>query len=236
MRTVVEERDSEHTSRLPVWVGKTIWSNLPLLLAMDAVIFIGAVPAVALFFGGGFLLAPLVGALTLGPLWAGTVASTDRMIRDEAVSLRTFAKKVRSHAARGVRVSLIPAIVITAILGTLAILETRPDARWLFIPLFVDASVLILVLLAGFSAFSLVTTGGLKGWTLWRTSFQVVAANPMTTLGTMALLVLLGLLVSRVPGLLLLLPAPFAVHLSASTWSTVWRREGKIGKEQGLER
>jgi uncharacterized membrane protein YesL len=236
MRTVVEERDAGHTSSLPVWVGKTVWSNLPLLLAMDAVLFVGAVPAVALFFGGSFVLAPLVGILTLGPLWAGTIASTDCMIRDEAVSLRTFAKKVRHNAGRGVRVSAIPATVISAILGTLAILEAKPDARWLFVSLLVDGSVLTLVFLAGFSAFSLVTTGGLKGWTLWRTSFQVVAAHPMTTLGTMALLVLLGLLVSRVPGLLLLLPAPFAVHLSASTWSTVWRWEGKIGKEQNLER
>jgi len=232
MRTVVEERDAEHTSKLPVWVGKTIWSNLPLLLAMDAVLFVGAVPAVTLFFGGSFLLAPLVGALTLGPLWAGTVASTDRMIRDEIVSLRTFAKMVRYHAGRGVRVSVIPAIVITAILGTLAILEARPDVRWLFIPLFVDASVLILVLLAGFSAVSLVTTGGLKGWTLWRTSLQVVAADPMITLGTMALLVLLGLLVSQVPGLLLLLPAPLAVHLSASTRLTVWRQEDEAKNER----
>jgi uncharacterized membrane protein YesL len=232
MRTVVEERDAGHTSSLPVWVGKAVWSNLPLLLAMDAVLFVGAVPAVALFFGGSFVLAPLVGILTLGPLWAGTIASTDCMIRDEAVSLRTFANKVRRHAGHGVKVSVIPAIVITTILGTLVILEARPDAQWIFIPLLVDASVLILVLLAGLSAFSLVTTGGLKGLTLWRTSIQVVAADPMTTLGTVAVLVILALLASRIPGLLLLLPAPLAIYLSASTWLTIWRLEDAAKNER----
>ncbi len=226
-RMATEERDTEHRG-LPTQAGSTIWSNLPLLLVMDAVLFIGAIPTVALFFGGVSLLAPLVGAITLGPLWAGTVASTDHMIRDEVVSLRAFARNVSRHAGRGIRVSMVPAVVVTAILGTLAILEARPDQWWLLVPLFVDGSVLTLVCLASFSVFSLATTGGLKGWTLWRTSLGVVIASPMTALGTVALTVLLGFLVSWIPGVLPVLPAPLAVYLSAAVWATIQRKGEQV--------
>jgi uncharacterized membrane protein YesL len=229
---VAVKRNTEH---LPIQVGKTIWSNLALLLAIDAVLFVVAIPMVALFFGGGSLLAALAGALTLGPFWAGTVASTDRMIRDEVVSLRVFVKNVRCYAGRGVMVSLVPAIVVTTILGTLAILEARPDEWWLFVPLFVDGSVLTLLFLATFSVFSLATTGRLKGWALWRASLEVVVANPMIALGTMALLVLLWFLVSLLPGLLPVLPAPLAVYLSAAAWSTISRREDETINTRGPE-
>lgn len=220
MRVAAQELDAEHT-RLPVWVGQTIWSNLPLLLAIDAVLFVGAIPAVALFFGGGFLLTPLVGALTLGPLWAGTVAATDRMVRNETVSVVAFARSVRQYAMRGITVSVVPALVATAILGTLYIMEARPDEQWLFVPLLADGSVATLVFLAGFSAFSLATTGGLKGWTLWRVALEMIVASPMAAVVTVALLALLGLLVNSFPGLLPVFPALLAVHLSASTQTAI---------------
>jgi hypothetical protein len=216
-----EEREGAD-QRLPVRAAQAIWYNLPVLLAMDLVLLAGAVPAAALLFGGGSLLAPLVAALTLGPLWAGVVASADGMVRDEAIGVRAFANNVRRFARRGVAVSLLPAAVVTAIVGTLGLLEASPGSRWLFVPLFVDGSVATLLVVAGFSAFSLATTGGLGGWHLWRTSLAVAAAGPMATVGTLALLVLLGFLCGWAgPGLLPFLPAPFAVYLSAITWNTV---------------
>lgn len=207
---------------LPARAARTIWYNLPVLLAMDLVLLAGAAPAAALFFGGGSLLAPLVAALTLGPLWAGVVASADGMVRDEAVGVRAFANNVRRFARRGVAVSLLPSAVATAMVGTLGLLEASPGSRWLFVPLFVDGSVATLLVVAGFSAFSLATTGGLGGRTLWRTSLAVAAAGPMATVGTLALIVLLALLCGWAgPGILPFLPAPFAVYLSAITWNTV---------------
>jgi hypothetical protein len=234
-RLLPGEESAEARSRLPIWVGMTVWSNLPLLLVMDVALFVGAVPAVALFVGGGSLLAPLVGAITLGPLWAGVVAVADRMVRGEAVSLRIFVGNVRRHARSGIAVSLVPAVVVTAILGTLAILATRTEQLWLFVPLLVDSSVLILVLLAGLAVFSLGTTGGLRGWTLWRASLESVVVSPMTMLGTMGFLVLLGFLVSWAPGFLPVLPAPFAVYLAASTWATIWRWQERTEKDGGHE-
>jgi uncharacterized membrane protein YesL len=231
-RMASEGRGAEH-SKLPLRVAETAWSNLPLLLLMDAVLFVGAVPMIVLFAGGVFLLAPLAGALFLGPLWAGTVAATDLMVRDEAVSARDFLRAVRDHAGRGVAISTVPAAVATAALGALAVLETRPQALWVIAPLFVEGSLMVLVFLACFSAFSLATTGGLRGWTLWRASLELAAGNPLLTLGTVALLVLLGFLVSWLPGMLVVLPALLAVHLSASTWAVIWRCQENVRRTSG---
>jgi uncharacterized membrane protein YesL len=227
----VAEGQRPESSKLPIQVGRAMWSNLPLHLAMDAALFVGAIPAIALFFGGGSVLAPLVGALTLGPLWAGTVATTDRMIRDEAAGMRTFAENTLRYAGQGVVVALVPAIILTSMLGTLAILDVRPDERWVLVLLLVDGTMLTLAFLAGLSVFSLATTGGLSGWTLWRASLETVVVGPVTTLGTVALLILLGFLVSWAPGFLPVLPAPLAVYLSASTWATVGRWRERLGKD-----
>jgi uncharacterized membrane protein YesL len=99
----------------------------------------------------------------------------------------------------------------------------------------VDGSVLALAFLAGFSVFSLATTGGLSGWSLWRASLETIVIGPVTTLGTVALLILLGFLVSWAPGFLPVLPAPLAVYLSGSTWATVGRWRKRLGKDGGSE-
>jgi uncharacterized membrane protein YesL len=231
------EPDAEHP-QLPVWVGRTIWDNLFLLLVMDAVLFVGAIPTIVLSFTGGFLLAPLLAALTLGPLWAGTIAVTDRLIQDEAVSLRKFAKSVRCHARHGITVSVVPALVVTGALAALAVLQVRPNEKWLFIPLFVSGSVSTLVFLAGLSAFSLATTGNLRGQTLWRVSIMVVVTSPVITLGTLGIFVVMGFLVSWVPGLLPLFPALLAVHLSAYTWEAIsrWKEREQHRDNLGRDR
>jgi uncharacterized membrane protein YesL len=231
----VAEGQRTESSKLPIQVGRAVWSNLPLLLVMDAALFVGAIPVIALFFGGGSVLAPLVGALTLGPLWAGTVATTDRMIRDEAAGLQTFAENALRYARQGVVVALVPAIILTSMLGTLAILDLRPDERWMFVLLLVDGSMLALASLAGLSVFSLATTGGLSGWTLWRASLETVVVGPVTTLGTVALLILLGFLISWAPGFLPVLPTVLAVYLSAATWATVERWRERLEKDGGPE-
>lgn len=235
---VAADSDAAGHSQFPIWVGRTIWDNLFLLLVMDAVLFVGAVPAISLFFTGGFLLAPLLAALTLGPLWAGTIAVTDRLIQDEAVSLRKFAQNVRCYARHGITVSMIPALVVTAPLATLTILQARPNEQWLFIPLFVSSTVSTLVFLAGFSVFSLATTGNLRGRALWRVSIALVVANPVITLGTVGIFVVVGFLVSWVPGLLPLLPALLAVYLSAYTWGTIsrWKEEEQPQDALGRDR
>jgi uncharacterized membrane protein YesL len=108
----------------------------------------------------------------------------------------------------------------------------------MFIPLFVSGTVSTLVFLAGFSAFSLATTGNLRGQALWRISLAVVVTNPVITLGTVGIFVIMGFLVRLIPGLLPVFPALLAVHLSAYTWGAVsrWKEQeqyrGTLGRDR----
>jgi len=220
---------------LPVEIARYVWSELPLLLALNLVLIVGTIPFLVLLLGGFSLVAPLVAALTFGPLWAGTVAVTDGIVHDNPASFRVFLRNVRRYAKRGMAVSLVPAAVMTTLLGTLAVLAVNPDERWLLLPLLADGSVAILVFLAGFSVFTFATTYGLRGVTLWKASLTTAATGPMVTLGTVALLLLLVWLIKWAgPAVVLALPAPFAVYLSATTRFTVQRRARR--GEQELEK
>lgn len=206
---------------LPVQVAVTVWAHLPVLLAANALLLLAAVPSVAVGLGGGYLFAPLLAAVAVGPVWAGAVASADRMVRGDAVPLRVLATDLRAYAGRGLRLGLVAGAAGTATTGALAVLDADPRQRWLLIPLVADVSVLVLLLVAGFSAFSLTTTGGLRGWTLLRASLELAAAHRAATAGTLGLIVLAGLLVGWVPGTLAALPAPLAVYLSAWTFAAI---------------
>lgn len=226
MRPVARQWRDEEPGLL-THAGLTIWSNLPLLLALNAVLLVGAVPAVVTYLGGLHILASLIGAFTLGPLWAGMVSVADAMVRDERVSVGRFLRDVRRLAVRGLAVGVVPAVIATALLGTSAIAAEHPDQRWMLLPLFVDGSLMTLVSLAAIWAFWLAVIRGLKGWTLWRASLTLAAASPLAMLGTVALLVLLAILVGWAgPGIVLALPAPFAVYLSAVARFTIQRRKG----------
>jgi hypothetical protein len=215
---------------LPRVVATTVWTNLPLLLALDLCLAVAAVPTLATVLMGGYLLAPLVAAVTWCPLWAAVAAVSDRLVRGDAVSLAAVGTAVRRHAGRGLRLGIVAATAGTAFLGTVAILSVNPDQGWLLVPLAADGAVLVLLLLAGFTAFSLSTSGGLRGWVLVRAAPETVAANRMATAGTLALLLLLGGLVTWIPGAVAVLPAPLAVYLSAWTMTATARRaDGTTG-------
>lgn len=199
--------------------GRVIWERLPALLALDAALVLAAMPALMLGFGGAPFAAIAVATLVTAPVWAGIVAMADRMIRDEAVTLREFPGMVRDHAARAIAIAAVPAAVATLILLTFELTGTSGGLAAL---LLAETSLAIIVLTAMLAVFSLGTTGGLTGWPLWRASTAVVAASPVATVGLVALLVLLVLLAQPL-GLVVFMvaPAPFAVVSSAMTWATV---------------
>jgi hypothetical protein len=216
-KSIVQPR-TEETAFLGELAG-AIWSNLTTLLIIDSLLLAAAMPVVLLALAGVWLLAPLVAVVTLGPLWAATIAVADRLNLGDDASLRTFARMVGRHGRTGAAVSGVPGVVATALLGTGNLLAAHPGERWLLLPLFVDGSVATLALLAAFSAFSLATTGGMTGVPLWRASLAVAAASPLTTLASIALLVLawLGSTVFG-PIVPVLLAAPLGLFLSATTW------------------
>ncbi|MGH3488880.1 MAG: hypothetical protein ACRDP8_13330 [Actinopolymorphaceae bacterium] len=215
---------------LPRLVATTVWTNLPLLLAIDVCMVVAAVPALVAVLVGGHLAAPLIAAVTLGPLWAATVATTDRMVRDEPVSLQAFGSALRRHAGRGVRLGVVAGTAVTAFLGTVATLAVNPGQRWLLVPLAADGAVMVLLGLVGLTAFTLTTSGGLRGWVLVRVALEAVTAHRMPVAGAVALIVLIAALVSWVPGTSAVVPAPLAVFLSAWTMRAYARFDLKPGE------
>ncbi len=209
---------------LPAQVAALVWSNLPLLLVLDAVLALAAVPAVVAVLGGSYLVAPVLVGVTVIPVWTAVVAATDRMAAGDAVSLRTWAELFCRHAVRGLAIGLVVAAALTATLGALAVRAALPDLGWLVVPLVVDGSVCVLLAVAGLSAFSLATTGGLRGWTLLRASLELASTHKLATAGTVGLVVLLSFVVMWLPGAVAVVPAPMAVYLSVWTAAALGRR------------
>ena len=205
-------------------VGKVVWDNLPLLVAMDMLLAITALPAALIAFLAGGLFAPIVAALTIGPVWAGCIATTDQMLHAEETSPGILLRNIRSHVRSGIGVSLAPAAIFTVILATLRIYDAHPSQTWLLLPLYIDGCVAVAILLAQPAIFSIVTRTQLRGRGLWAASLGVVAASPMIVVGLVAFAIVVWLLV-RIsgPAVLLLMPAPLAIYLSAATWSVIKR-------------
>jgi uncharacterized membrane protein YesL len=218
---------------LPAQVAALVWANLPLLLVLDAVLALAAVPAGVAVLSGGYLVAPVLAGMIVVPVWTAVVAATDRMAAGDAVSLRTWARLFCRHAVRGLAFGLVAAAASTATLGALAARAVLPELGWLALPLIVDGSVLVLLAVAGLSVFSLATTGGLRGWTLFRAALELAATHKLATAGTVGLLVLLAFLVMWLPGSAVVLPAPLAVYLSVWTAAAVGRRPDGAAPSDG---
>ncbi len=193
-----------------------IWNQIPLLLMMDVMLGLSLIPAGVVWVVGFPLFAPVVAALTLGPIWTAVSAVANRLVRDESVSWRDFICAISQYWRTAIAVSLVPAAIATIFLATWLMLRAIPSTSWLYVPLFVDGCVGTFIFLASLSAFALVTSRPLHGWRLWKVSLALTILQPAKMLGTLALFVLLGLLLVALNSALLLqlLFAPFAVCLS----------------------
>ncbi len=219
----VPTEDIQGDAHVAVRVAATVWWNLPLLLAVDLILLLGAVPAIVVAVVTP-VAAPLVAALTVGPLWIATIALSDRLWTGRAGSLPRFFRLVRRHGRAGIALALVPAAVVTMLLGTLRIMEVHPDQRWLLLPLLLDGSALVLVTLAGFAVASLAVATRRCGRRVWRDALALVAAKPAATITIVTLLVLIGSVVRLLgPVFLVTIMAPMAVVLSATTWETLRR-------------
>ncbi|MBM7785026.1 hypothetical protein [Tenggerimyces flavus] len=191
---------------LPVIVGRTVWTQLPLLLVVDLVVVVACVPGVLVALVWP-MLAPLVFGAVLGPVWAGALSVAGALVRDEPWSVR--------NGLAGLKIGLVLGAVGAAAVGTLTLWNANPERTWLLVPLFVDGTVLALLAVASLSAFTLAESG-LRGWNLWLSALRLAARRPVLTAGTLALAILAGLAVSWLPAIALVLPGPFAVFLAAS--------------------
>ncbi len=220
------DQHSRSDAHFLIQVGRTVWENLALLLFTDVVLVLAALPVLFLGLSGLLYPALLLVALLCGPVWASIVATSDQLNRGSEVSVSTFVSLLRRHALRGMGVSMVLMLLVAAFAVTVDAIGRYPEATWIGVFLLLECSLAIIVAASSVAVFSLATTGGLRGWNLWRASLAVGIANPLATAGSLALLVVLMFLVNRI-GLVLLavIPAPCAVLFSAITWSTVERHE-----------
>jgi len=224
-------RANRADDRLPLHVFTTIRANLGLLLFIDAALSIATLPVIATVWAGGYLMAPVVAMLLVGPFWMGAVAVTDDLARDTVASPWNYLRLVRRHAARSIGISLAPAAVAVILLGTLDVFSAHPDKKWLAIPLFADCSVAVLVVIACFSAYSLGAIG-LRGRSLWAAALTRAASRPAATAGSFALVILIGLAIVRLTPLAALLAAPFAVLLSTTHAPNLASNQDEIVQEK----
>jgi hypothetical protein len=193
-----------------------LWQNLPILLALDLLVVISALPV---FLAARLWIpaAPLVAALAIGPAWATTIALTDQLTADRVRKLRDIPAAFWRQALAGVRVALPAAILLSVALsiGTLFVMA-------------VAIALLAVVATLTAPAYCMAVTAGRRGWILWRTAAAIAGARPLFTIGSIALLVLIVTGLSSLGptlavGVAALLPAPLALYCSALTWYIVER-------------
>ncbi|HEX4208256.1 MAG TPA: hypothetical protein VHZ51_29440 [Ktedonobacteraceae bacterium] len=216
-----------------VRVSRIVWEHLPLLLFADLTLCLAALPSAVVWLGGFTLLVPWVAALTLGPVWTGVSAIANSLVSGEEVSWCNLLRAIGHHWRSAIATCAVPALVAALFIGTWQILAAHPHMTWLYLPLFIDGCVGTCVWLACLSAFSVMTTRTLHGWTLWKVSLALTRLRLGRMLGILAVFVVLGLLlfVFNAAGCIPLLFAPLAVCLAAQTQQTcelLLDREAKI--------
>jgi hypothetical protein len=204
------------SGELPALVGRTVWANLPLLLVVDVLVVLAALPAVAVALAGWPLFAPLVAGALVGPAWAAAVSVAGALLREDSVGARQLPSAFRRHGPAGLRIGLLVGAVATIAAGTLTMWDANPERTWLLVPLFVDGSVLALLAVGCLFAFPLAESG-LRGRDLWLGALRLAAGRPYVTAGLVALVALAGLAVSWLPLLAVVLPGPFAVYVAATS-------------------
>lgn len=206
---------------LPLRAARLFWENLTVFLCADLMLVLACLPPVLAWLAGWQLLAPWIATLTLGPAWAATCALADRLTSGEAATWFDLLRAGRQHWWTAVRVSAVPALSTTLLLGTWSILLAYPHTGWLYLPLFLDGCLAVLIFLASFSAFPLSVTRGLCSLNLWKVALALAVLRPGASLGLATLLggVSCALLYFQA-GWLFVLYAPLAVCLVMLTAQT----------------
>ena len=204
--------------------ARALWQHLPVLAVGSLAVSATAVAALVLG-GGPTPLGLLLVALTAGPLWAALVATTDEVVLGGDAGCSDLARNLRRHGAGGARVALVPASA-TSLTALSLQLHATTAATWLLAPLAVGCVVTSLTVVTSVAAVPLRVELGLRGRALWSTAAGVVAGRPLVPLGVLAL-VLLGVLAgtSVLASLVLLVPGPVALAVSAGVWTAA----GQLG-------
>lgn len=205
----------DESNHLLLHTAQTIWDNAPQMLVLSALLLIVAFPGFYLATATSWAIAWAPLMLCTGPVWAGLVAATARMLDGDAVGNRNVLGLVRRHGPTGVRISLVPAIVGTILLGSFQILERQPDATWILVPLLLDLGIAIVVVLAAVPIFTIASSRESGGVDLWLASAGIAFAHPFSVLGTATMFGIVGWATSTVGPAALMALAPLAVLSTA---------------------
>jgi hypothetical protein len=175
-----------------VRLGRIVWSELPLMAAINLLLGLGGA-AVAATAVSVVLLAPLVAAFLLGPVWLGAVATCDRLLAGETPGIGDFFAEVRRRARTGIALAVVPAVVATVLLGSLALLHAADGARWMLIPIAVDVLVLAILGCGCITVFPLAVATELRGRERWIVGLALAGRRLTATLGIAAAVILLAL-------------------------------------------
>jgi hypothetical protein len=201
---------------LPLVIGRTIWENSPILIVIDLTIAIATLPALLVAGFGGLIVAPLLLAITAGPVGLATLAAANALLDGEAVSIGRFAGFVRGSVASGLRLALIPGGVASILIGTLT-LAGDEQRRWMLAPAIVDGLTLSGLLIAGIGAAWLASRGENVNRALLRRGALIAGSAPQAIGGIVAVAVLIALSVQPIgPLMAIVLAAPFGVFVSAT--------------------
>jgi hypothetical protein len=207
----------EDADLLLIQVGRTILDNAPALLFGSALLLAAAWPGLFLASGASWAIAWPALMLCTGPVWTGVVAMAGQLLEGDAVTARGLLGLLRRHAGAGFRIALLPAVVGGILFGAIELLDRNPDARWLAVPLLLDAGAVIVTVTSLVSVFSLTVMRGLTGIDLWLTSAAVTISRPVPVLGTVTLFGIVGWLALAFGPAALVLLGPLAVLAAAVT-------------------
>jgi len=200
-----------------ILLGRLIWSELPLMAVINLMVVLSGtlVLATAIAFAP---IAPLVGAILLGPVWVGATVGCSRLLAGDASGIGDLCRDIRQHALTGIRLALVPAVVVAVLMGSLAVESASDGQDWLLLPIAVDVMVLILLLFGSITAFTLAVATELHGRERWLAALVLAGRNLTVCLGIGALVVLLLLSVTIAgPFLALIAAGPLCLMTTAAT-------------------
>ena len=209
---------AERRDLLPV-AARAVWAELPVLALGSAAV---ALPALAaLLLGGGVTpLTPLLLTLLAGPTWAALVACTNAIVLEGDSGPARFWRELGRHWADGLRVMAMPGVTCALGLVDLAVYRASPGAATL-VALAVACVVTGCTVLLAVVAVPLRVEAGLRGRALWLEAGAVMTSRPLLGPGVLGLAYLsLHLGTAVLASLLLLVPGPLALVISAGTWSS----------------
>lgn len=208
---------SDDSGPMLAHVGRTLWDNVPFSLFASVLLLIAAAPASLVATSISPVIAWPLLVLCTGPVWAGTMAASGRLLEGDAVTLPVLLTLIRRHAWAVIRISVVPAIVGIILLGSLQVIDRNPDATWIVIPLLLDLGVAVVVGIALVPIFTLVTGRGLTGTDAWLAAAGIAIARPVPVLGTLTLFGLATWAAVIFGPVAVLVLGPFALLCSAVT-------------------